>query len=363
MIKGINYDRHRFLGIVVMTVAVFAVTIDFSKPYSINAKSSHMHLHGSELSSLEMANAWINSQPLASSDLKGKVVLVEFGTYTCINWIRTLPYVRAWSQKYKDKGLVVIIVHTPEFLFEKNIDNVRQAISDRKIGFPIAVDNKQDIWNAFNNQYWPALYFIDHKGRVRHHQFGEGGYEESERMIQKLLSETSINNIDNSLVSVNASGVEALADWGNLNSPENYLGYERTENFSASDLVYGKPHVYTLSTRLRLNQWGLSGDWTVEKQVISLNTSKGKIMYRFHARDLHLVMGPAISGSVIGFRVLIDGKPPGDAHGVDVDEQGHGTLDQQRMYQLIRQPNPIVDRNFEIEFFAPGVEAFSFTFG
>ena len=314
--------------------------------------------------SLGGATEWLNSQPLTPAGLRGKVVLIDFWTYTCINWLRTLPYVRAWAEKYKDQGLVVIGVHTPEFAFEKNVDNVRRAAKEMRIEYPIAIDSDYAVWRAFKNNYWPALYFIDAQGRIRHHQFGEGEYEQSEKVIQQLLAEAGSAAIGRELVSVDARGVEAAADWGNLRSPENYVGYERTENFaSPGGAVLNKRHVYAVPARLGLNQWALSGDWTVEKQAAVLNKANGRIAYRFHARDLHLVMGPAARGTSVRFRVLIDGQPPGAAHGVDVDEQGNGTVTEQRLYQLIRQPQPIADRQFEIEFLDPGVEAYAFTFG
>lgn len=316
-----------------------------------------------ELSSLKNANAWINSEPLTAAELKGKVVLVQFCTYTCINWLRTLPYVRAWAEKYKDKGLVVIGVHTPEFSFEKKIDNVGRAIKEMEIGYPIAIDNDYKIWEGFNNQYWPALYLIDVKGNIRHHQFGEGGYEQSEKIIQQLLNEAGSRNIDSDLVTATPSGFEVPADWSNLKSSENYLGYKRTENFASPNLTHDKQHAYTAPLPLNLNHWALSGDWTVKGQLITLNKANGRIIYSFHARDLHLVMGPSVAGNKIRFRVLINGKIPGDAHGIDVDEQGNGTVIDQRLYQLVRQRKSISDCEFQIEFFDPGVEGFSFTFG
>jgi thiol-disulfide isomerase/thioredoxin len=317
-----------------------------------------------KLSSLGGATEWLNSQPLTAGSLRGKVVLIDVWTYTCINWLRQLPYVRAWAEKYNNQGLVVIGVHTPEFEFEKNIDNVRRAAKDMKIDYPIAIDNEYSIWRALNNKYWPALYFVDAQGRIRHHHFGEGEYEQSERVIQQLLAEAGSDAISRELISVDARGVEAAADWGSLRSPENYVGYERTENFaSPGGAALDKRHTYAVPARLRLNHWALSGDWTVGKQAIALNNASGRIAYRFHARDLHLVMGPAARGTSVRFRVLIDGKSPGAAHGIDVDEQGNGTVTEQRMYQLIRQPQPIADRQFEIEFLNPGVEAFAFTFG
>jgi thiol-disulfide isomerase/thioredoxin len=317
-----------------------------------------------ELPSLGSATRWLNSQPLTTPGLRGKVVLVDFWTYTCINWLRTLPYVRAWATKYKDQGLVVIGVHSPEFAFEKNLDNVRRAAKDMKVDYPIAIDSDHAIWRAFKNEYWPALYFVDAQGRIRHHHFGEGEYEQSERIIQQLLAEARIGGVGHELVSVDARGAEAAADWGSLKSPENYLGYERTENFAPpGGAVLDKRRVYAVPAQLRLNHWALSGDWTVKRQLTVLDKPNGRIAYRFHARDLHLVMGPVARGASVRFRVLIDGKPPGAAHGTDVDDQGNGTVTEQRLYQLIRQPKPIADRQFEIEFLDSGVEAFAFTFG
>jgi len=317
-----------------------------------------------EFPSLAGATEWLNSPPLSASGLRGKVVLIDVWTYTCINWLRTLPYVRAWAEKYKNQGLVVIGVHSPEFAFEHNVDNVRRQAKDMRVDYPIAIDNDFAIWRAFKNQYWPALYFVDAQGHIRHHQFGEGEYEKSEMVIQQLLAETGIGGIGPELVSVDARGAEAAADWGSLKSPENYVGYERTENFaSPGGAVLDKRRVYAAPARLRLNHWALAGDWTVEKQAIVLNKHNGRIAYRFHARDLHLVMGPSARGTSVRFRVLIDGRPPGAAHGIDVDDQGNGTVTEQRLYQLIRQPKPIADRQFEIEFLDSGVEAFAFTFG
>ncbi len=318
----------------------------------------------SEVASLERANEWLNSPPLTASALRGKVVLIDFWTYTCINWLRTLPYVRAWHQKYRDQGLVVIGVHAPEFTFEKIPNNVRWAVKDMRIDYPIAVDNEHVIWRAFRNQYWPALYFVDAQGRVRHHHFGEGAYEQSEMIIRGLLAEAGAGGIGDGQVSVDARGIEAAADWGNLKSPENYVGYDRTQSFaSPGGAVLDKLRMYELPARLRLNEWALSGDWTVKKEFAVLNKANGRIAYRFHARDLHLVMGPAAPGASVRFRVLIDGRPPGAAHGIDVDEQGNGTVSEQRLYHLIRQQKPIADRQFEIEFLDVGVEAFAFTFG
>jgi thiol-disulfide isomerase/thioredoxin len=317
-----------------------------------------------ELPSLSGATEWLNSQPLTAVGLRGNVVLISFWTYTCINWLRSLPYVRAWAEKYKQHGLVVIGVHTPEFEFERNVDNVRRAAKEMRVDYPIAIDSDYAIWRAFDNHYWPALYFVDVQGHIRHHQFGEGDYEQSEMILQQLLAEAGIGDIGQELVSVEASGAEAAADWGSLRSPENYLGYERTENFaSPGGAVLDERRVYAAPAHLSLNQWALSGDWTVERQATLLNQAGGRIAYRFHARDLHLVMGPAARGTSVRFRVRIDGQPPGAAHGSDVDDQGNGTVSEQRLYQLIRQPQPITDRLFEIEFLDSGVETFAFTFG
>jgi thiol-disulfide isomerase/thioredoxin len=317
-----------------------------------------------ELSSLGSATAWLNSEPLTAAGLKGKVVLIEFWTYTCINWLHIQPYVAAWAEKYKDRGLVVIGVHSPEFGFEKSLDNVRPAAKRLSVGYPVAVDSEHEIWRAFKNEYWPALYLIDGNGDIRYRQFGEGEYAETERMIQRLLAEAGDKGSGNDLVSVEGRGIEAAADWGNLRSPENYVGYERTENFaSPGGAAADVPRVYAVPPKLKLNHWALSGDWTLGKQAIMLNKGGGRILYRFHGRDLHLVMSPGTPGTSVRFRVLIDGQPPREAHGLDVDDKGIGTVVEPRLYQLIRQPKPITDREFEIEFLDPGVEVFAFTFG
>lgn len=318
----------------------------------------------SELASFGRADAWLNSAPLTALALRGKVVVVDFWTYTCINWLRTLPHVRAWAEKYKDQGLVVIGVHAPEFSFEKDLNNVRSAVKDLRIDYPVAVDNEHLIWRAFKNNYWPALYFIDAQGRVRHQHFGEGAYDQSEMIVQQLLREAGASDVSMELVSVDGSGLESVADWSSLRSGENYVGYERTQNFaSPGGALLDKARMYQLPARLRLNEWALSGDWTVKNEATALNKARGRVAYRFHARDLHLVMGPKTPGTPVRFRVLIDGQAPGAAHGSDVDEQGNGIAIRQRLYQLIRQPKPIADRQFEIEFLDPDVEAFAFTFG
>jgi thiol-disulfide isomerase/thioredoxin len=311
-----------------------------------------------ELASLDGATGWLNSEPLSTADLKGKVVLVDFWTYTCINWLRTLSYIRAWSEKYEEQGLVVIGVHTPEFPFEEDVDNVREAVKEMVVEYPVALDSDYGIWRAFDNHYWPAAYVADAEGRIRHHRFGEGGYDELERIIQRLLG------VDGDLVSVSPDGLEVQADWANLGSPETYLGYEQAQNFaSPAGASPGEGHSYVAPDRLRLNHWALAGDWTLERRASVLNQADGRISFRFHARDVHLVMGPPERGTSVPFRVLLDGDAPGSAHGLDVDEAGHGIVSQQRLHQLIRQQGPIDDRRFEITFLAPGVEAYAFTFG
>jgi thiol-disulfide isomerase/thioredoxin len=315
--------------------------------------------------SLDGATGWLNSPPLTAAGLRGKVVLVDFWTYTCINWLRTLPYLRAWAERYQDHGLVVIGVHTPEFDFEHDLDNVRREAKRLRVGYPIAVDSDYAIWDAFDNHYWPALYVVDAQGQIRHHRFGEGDYDQSEMVLQRLLTEAgSAGDIGQGLVAVDPGGVEAAADWDSLRSPENYLGAARTENFaSANGAVLGTGQVYAVPARLRLNHWALSGDWTVNPQAIVGNQAEGRLVYRFHARDLHLVMAPAARGTPVRFRVRIDGEPPGAAHGADVDDQGDGTLTDPRLYQLIRQPGPVTEHTFEITFLDPGVQAYAFTFG
>jgi thiol-disulfide isomerase/thioredoxin len=310
------------------------------------------------------ATGWLNSSPLATADLRGNVVLVDFWTYTCINWLRTLPYVRAWHERYRDHGVVVVGVHTPEFPFEHDETNVRQAVRDLGIEYPVALDSDYEIWRAFDNHFWPALYLVDGRGDIRHHQNGEGAYDRTELVLQRLLAEIGDGRFDRHLVSVDASGLEAGADWDSLRSAENYLGYERTVNLTPAErAVADEPQTFRAPDRLQLNHWSPEGVWTIGPEAARLDEPAGRIEYRFHARDLHLVMGPARRGEAVRFRVRIDGEPPGPAHGLDVDDSGYGTVTQQRLYQLIRQPEPIVDRQFEIEFLDPGVEAYAFTFG
>ena len=313
--------------------------------------------------SLSGATAWLNSPPLTSESLKGKVVLIDFWTYSCINCLRTIPYIKAWAEKYKDHGLVVIGVHTPEFAFERDVDNVRRAVSDLKIGYPVAIDNDYKVWRAFDNEYWPAHYFIDAEGRTRYHHFGEGDYDGSERVIQRLLAEAGNSGVPQSLVSVAASGAEAAPSEGDDKSPETYIGYNRADNFvSPGGIVEDENHLYD-SADPKLNQWSLSGDWLVSGERATLTSDNGKIIYRFHARDLHLVLGPTADGKPIQFRVTIDGQAPGEDHGADTDADGHGVVNGQRLYQLIRQSGAIKDRTFEIQFLDPGVHAYAFTFG
>jgi thiol-disulfide isomerase/thioredoxin len=317
-----------------------------------------------QLPGFDGATGWLNSPPLTAADLRGKVVLVDFWTYTCINWLRTLSYVRAWAEKYEDQGLVVVGVHTPEFPFERGLENVREAAKDMRVGYPIALDSDYAVWRAFSNRYWPAVYIADAEGMIRHHQFGEGRYEECERVIQQLLREAGREGTGDNLVSVADEGFEAQADWTNLASPETYLGYEQGQNFaSRGGAELDEPHTYVAPESLKLNQWALAGDWTIERGASVLNRADGRIAFRFHARDVHLVLRLREPGTSVPFRVLVDGEPPGGAHGLDVDDEGRGTVAQPRLYQLIREPGSITDRTFEIVFSAPGVEAYVFTFG
>jgi thiol-disulfide isomerase/thioredoxin len=342
MSETINYGRRRILSAAALAIpAIPAIAI---APIDALANNGTMP-------PLSGATGWLNSAPLTAANLRGKVVLVEFWTYTCINWLRQLPYVRAWAQKYRQHGLVVIGAHTPEFEFEKDLENVRRAVKEMRIAYPIAIDNDFGVWRAFRNSAWPALYFVDAQGRIRRHHIGEGDYPRSEKLIQQLLADSGVADVPRDLVSPDGRGAEAAADWANLRSPETYLG-QRAQN-----------RVNAAAARLRLNQWSAAGDWTARKEALVLPKPNGRIAYRFHARDLHLVMGPAVAGSTVRFRVVVDGKPPGAAHGVDIDEEGKGKLTEQRLYQLVRQPNPISDRQFEIEFIDTGVEAFAFTFG
>ncbi|MGC3028826.1 cytochrome c biogenesis protein DipZ [Burkholderia sp. DN3021] len=319
------------------------------------------------LPSLDGAVQWLNSPPLTAAGLRGKVVLVDFWTYSCINCLRTLPYTNAWARKYAPYGLVVIGVHAPEFAFERDIGNVKKAVHDLGIDYPVAIDNGYSIWRAFGNEYWPAHYFIDAQGRIRHHHFGEGEYAQSERAIQSLLAEAGhpeALNVPLGLAGAPAKGALAAADAADVRSPETYVGYARAEDFSSpGGVVRDAAHRYDAPARPGLNDWGLAGTWQVGAERASLAAPSGRIVYRFHARDLHLVLGPGANGQPVRFRVTLDGAAPGAAHGADVDAQGYGTVTGQRLYQLVRQPGAIADRTFAIEFLDPGVDAYAFTFG
>jgi thiol-disulfide isomerase/thioredoxin len=354
MTEGINHDRRRFLKGAAM--AIGAAHVGMFGAAELEGASG-------ELAVVGRAREWLNSPRLTPETLAGKVVLVQFCTYTCINWLRTLPYVRAWAEKY-GRELVVLGVHTPEFAFEHDVDNVRRALQQLRVTYPVVIDNDYAIWRAFDNHYWPALYFIDARGRVRDRHFGEGRYDQSERVVQRLLTQAGVAGLGNGVVSVDARGVEAPADWPELRSPETYLGYDRTENFaSPGGLARDRRRVYSAPERLGLNRWALAGEWTIGGRATVSAGSNGRVLHRFHARDLHLVMGSASRSRPVRFRVAIDGKLPGSSHGGDVDEGGQGIAVEQRLYQLIRQPRPIMERHFEIEFLDAGVEIFAFTFG
>jgi thiol-disulfide isomerase/thioredoxin len=309
------------------------------------------------------ATAWLNVPTQRAPELRGKVILVQFWTYTCVNWRRTVPYVRAWSAKYRDHNLLVIGVHTPEFDFEENLDNVRAAIKEMHIEYPVAVDSRRVIWDAFHNVYWPALYLIDAEGKIRYSQFGEGEYTQTEREIQKLLAKSG-SHPSSDLAAVSPVGGEVPADLASLRSPETYVGLDMGERFaSKGGVVPNRPHEYSLPKNLALNEWALSGSWSMKREAAFLNSAYGKIAYRFHARDLNLIMAPPAGGLHVRFRVLINGQPPGSAHGEDIDEQGYGSVSTPRMYQLIRQPGSIADREAEIEFVDPGAALYDFTLG
>jgi cytochrome c biogenesis protein CcdA/thiol-disulfide isomerase/thioredoxin len=314
--------------------------------------------------SLDGAVAWLNSPPLTSDGLKGKVVVIDFWTYSCINCLRAIPYVEAWSEKYKNDGLVVIGVHTPEFAFEKDQANVAKAVRDLKITYPVAIDSNYAIWRAFNNEYWPAHYFIDARGAIRYHHFGEGEYDKSEEVIQELLRGKNANLKVGGLVQVTGTGAQAAADVNDIQSPETYIGYARQENYvSPERIAQDAPAAYTAPGRMDVNNWGLAGEWIVGGERATLADAQGKVVFRFHARDLHLVLGPGKDGKPVRFRVLLDGSAPGDDHGADVNAQGEGTVKDYRLYQLIRQKGKVEDRTFQIQFLDPGVQVYAFTFG
>ena len=352
-----------------LLLASAAIGLVGSSAVPVKAQDSESIVGSSPLPGLAGATAWINSPPLTAQQLKGKVVLIDFWDYSCINCIRSIPYIRAWADKYKDSGLVVIGVHAPEFDIEKQQANVQKAVTKFGITYPVAVDSNLAIWKAFHNLYWPAYYFIDAKGKVRYEHFGEGEYEESERWIQKLLKDTGTRPAQSANVSVHGEGAEAAPDMNDVRSPETYIGYARARYFaSPGGLTRNAEHAYEEPKHLSLSEWGLIGNWTDHPQVAVLGAAGGKITFRFHARDLHLVLGPAPDGSSVRFHVTIDGKAPGADHGMDTDPEGYGTVKEDRLYQLVRQHDAnqhgaIHDRTFRIEFLVPGVEAYSFTFG
>jgi cytochrome c biogenesis protein CcdA/thiol-disulfide isomerase/thioredoxin len=319
---------------------------------------------GTQMPDISGATAWINSPALTSASLRGKVVLIDFWTYSCINCLRTLPYIKAWNEKYKDSGLVVIGVHTPEFPFEKDEANVRKAVKDLGITYPVAMDNDYRIWRNFSNEYWPAHYFVDAAGHVRYHHFGEGNYEESEKWIRNLLEEANHKPLPSASANIAATGTEAPPDSDDVKSPETYVGYKRAQNFaSPGGLNRDGPQLYKAPADFKQNQWAFDGKWRDEGQIATSLTASSSILYRFHARDLHLVLGPSKGGKPVRFRVTLDGKAPSADHGVDTDADGYGTVTEDRLYQLIRQHGGIQDRTFRIEFLTPGVQAYSFTFG
>ena len=359
----LEQNRRRFLGSSAMAIVATHLGLTGCANAQSNESAVRLVPEGS-MPSLAGATEWVNSRSLTTANLRGKVVLINFWTFSCINSLRQLPYLRAWAAKYKDQGLVVVGIQSPEFEFEKNLDDVRWATKSMKLDYPIAIDNDHEIWRAFSNNAWPALYFVDATGRIRHHQLGEGNYDRAELVIQQLLMEIGETSVASGFTSVDARGVEAPANWSSLRSPETYLGYERSESFaSPGGAATNQSHNYATPAHLKLNQWALSGDWAVREQCAVLNKINGGISYRFHARDLHLVMGPASRGASVRFRVLIDQKPPLAAHGGDIDLQGNGTIVEPRLYQLIRQPEPVADRQFDIEFLDSGAEVFVFTFG
>jgi thiol-disulfide isomerase/thioredoxin len=316
------------------------------------------------LARFDGATGWLNSEPLTPEGLRGRVVLVDFWTYTCINWLRTAPYVRAWAAKYADAGLTIVGVHTPEFGFEHDLDNVTEHTRRYGVEFPVAIDSDYGVWRAFANHFWPAVYIADAEGRLRHHHFGEGEYAQTEMVIQQLLLDAGATDLDQELVTVDPQGLEVAADWQTLRTPETYTGYGQASGFASDGVArYDAPHVYSAHASLPLNYWDLSGDWTVARHAAVANEPGARIVFQFHARDLNLVMGPATRGSAFRIRVSLDGQPVGTAHGTDVDPDGAATIDAQRTYQLIRQTGAIEDRRGEIEFLDGGAEAYCFTFG
>jgi thiol-disulfide isomerase/thioredoxin len=317
------------------------------------------------LASFDGATGWLNSEPLTPEGLRDRVVLVDFWTYTCVNWLRTLPYVRAWAAKYAAAGLTIVGVHTPEFGFERDRDNIVAKSRDFGVEFPIAIDSDYGVWRAFDNHFWPAVYLADSQGRIRFHHFGEGEYAMTEMVIQQLLLDAGAQGLDQDLVTVEPGGLEVAADWRTLRSPETYTGYGQSTGFASADVAaFDQPRVYAARPRLPLNYWDLSGDWTVARHAAILNEGGGRIAFQFQARDVNLVMGPASKGASIPFRVYLDGQRiAAGATGTDVEPDGRGSVAEQRTYQLIRQSGDIVERRFEIEFLEAGAEAYCFTFG
>lgn len=361
MLFPFDQERRRFVGASSVALAGAGLGCFSFGPPTLLAEESPEHV---DLSVLHGATAWLNSPPLSAEALRGKVVVFDVWTFTCINWLRTLPYVRLWEQRYRSHGLVVIGVHSPEFAFEHDVANVRRAAMSMDITYPIAVDNDFAIWRALGNRYWPAQYVIDHRGRLRDRQFGEGKHDRSERAIREALKESGARDFGPSVGAVEGRGIERAADWSHLRSPESYLGYEQAVNFeTVAGVARDERRQYTLPTNLRLNHWAVSGDWTVQRQSITLNAPNGRLRFVFHARDLHLVMGPSAPRTTVRFRLLLDGQPPMASHGVDIDAAGNGVITEQRLYQLVRQPGSIVDREMSIEFLDAGAEAFAFTFG
>ncbi len=347
-----------------MPAVIAVLCCVFAGQFIAEAQEPPSIVGSSPLYGLAGATGWINSKPLTAKQLKGKVVLVDFWTYSCINCLRALPYIQAWADKYKDSGLVVVGVHSPEFDFEKELPNVQKAVQKYGITYPVALDSNHAVWNAFHNEYWPAHYFIDIKGKVRYEHFGEGDYNQSEQWIQKLLQERTSASMQIDKVNVRGQGVEAAADMNQVRSPETYIGYLRAEHFtSPGGIKKDVDQLYTAPSHLGLNEWGFAGKWVDHEQVALLKSAGGKIVFRFHARDLHLVLGPTADGKPIRFKVTVDGQVPGEDHGVDTDAQGNGVVSDHRLYQLIRQKGRITDHIFAIEFLDPGVQAFSFTFG
>jgi thiol-disulfide isomerase/thioredoxin len=344
--------------------AATAVMACAMTPFALNAQKAPSAVGTYPLNGLSGAGEWINSSPLTAKQLKGKVVVVDFWDYSCINCIRAIPYVRAWADKYKADGLVVIGVHTPEFDIEKQLPNVQKAVKKFNVTFPVALDNDMRVWNAFHNQYWPADYFIDATGKVRFEHFGEGGYDESEKQIQQLLKEANSKSTASGMVNVHGQGAEAAADMNSVRSPETYLGYARAENFASPEGLKRDGLVsYSTPAQLKLNQWGFVGKWADHEQAAVTAAPGGKIVFRFHARDLHMVLAGTADGKPVRIKVTIDGHAPGADHGVDVDAQGNGVLHEERLYQMIRQKGAVADHTFTIEFLDAGAQAFTFTFG